>query len=79
MLDSLNTSNNDTNENKETIEKILQEYERNFLTIESTECFPGSLPGDNYMSVVKRVKIVGKLANDTGKSNHFINSIKTIN
>lgn len=73
MLDSINTTNNnDTNENKETMEKILQEFERNFLTIESTECSPGSQIGDNYMSVVKRVKIMGKLANDTGKSNGLL-------
>lgn len=73
MLDSIHsTNNNDDSENKETLEKILREFERNFnLKIESTHCSPGSQIGDNYMSVVKRVKIIGKLASDSGKLNDF--------
>lgn len=70
MLESFNsTNNNDENENKETIEKILREFERDHgLTVDSTECTPGSQVGDNYMSVVKRVKIIGKLTHgDSGK------------
>lgn len=75
MLDSIHAhNNNDENENRETMQKILQEYERNVdLTVESTECTPGSQVGDNYMSVVKRVKIIGKVPNDlygdTGRMN----------
>lgn len=72
------TNNNDEFENKETIEKVLQEFERNYsLTVSSTECSPGSQVGDNYMSVVKRVKVVGTLSNDpeSGKSNVFIINI----
>lgn len=69
MLETFNsTNNNDENENKETIEKILRDFERNsYLTVETTACSPGSQVGDNYMSVVKRVKIIGKLSNDSGK------------
>ncbi|KAJ6635338.1 hypothetical protein Bhyg_13923 [Pseudolycoriella hygida] len=63
MFDSVHSSNNnDENENRETIEKVLQENGRNYnLTVESIECSPGSQIGDNYMSVVKRVKVYGKL------------------
>lgn len=70
MLDAYNsTNNNDENENRETIEKILREFERNYnLTVDLIESSPGSQIGDNYMSVVKRVKVIGKIANDSGKS-----------
>lgn len=74
MLDSTNNNsinNNDEIENKETIQKVLQQFERNFnLTVTSTECSAGSEIGDNYMSVVKRVNVIGTLDNDSGKSNH---------
>ncbi len=80
MLESFDsTNNNDENENKETIQKILQEFERNYnLKVDSAECSPGSQIGDNYMSVVKRVKIIGRLANDSGKyiNQYFINKKK---
>lgn len=68
MLDSLHsTNNNEEDENHETIEKVLQEFEKNYLKVENMECSPGSQLGDNYMSIVKRVKVSGKLANGSGK------------
>lgn len=69
MLDSIySTNNNDENESPENIERILRDFEKNFhLKVDSIECSPGSQLGDNYMSVVKRIKVTGHLANGTGK------------
>lgn len=69
MLDPFNsTNNNDENEHRKSMEKILQDFETNLdLTVKSIEYSPGSEVGDNYMSVVNRVKIIGALADDSGK------------
>ncbi|KAG4073260.1 hypothetical protein HA402_008606 [Bradysia odoriphaga] len=74
MLESFN--NNVENEKKETIENILRQYERNYgLTVESTECTAGSKMGDNYMSVVKRIKIIGTLANGPDDDSVFTRTL----
>lgn len=74
-FDSTNNNDETEKENIETIEKILQEFENNYsLKVETTECTPGSQLGDNYMSIVKRVKVTGKLANSTGNKMFIIST-----
>lgn len=71
MLDPVNSTNNndeDDNEHKKAIEKILQEFESNYdLSVKSIQYSSGSEVGDNYMSVVNRLKIIGELADNSGK------------
>lgn len=62
----INGGNDD--ESIKNIEKILRQYEQNYsIVIYNIECSPGSRLGDNYMSVVKRVKVFGKYNGDEGK------------
>ena len=47
---------------------LLRNFEKNdTILIDSFECLAGSQLGDNYMSVVKRVKICGRFNNSDGK------------
>lgn len=55
------------NESKENIERLLRNFERNdTISIDCIECSPGSQLGDNYMSVVKRVHVIGTYNNEEG-------------
>lgn len=64
-----NANNNNQGENHDTIERVLRRSERDFnLTVESIVCTAGSQVGDNYMSVVKRVKVRGRMARDQGNT-----------
>lgn len=75
MLNNNNNNNNnnyndcekDENESIKNIERILRAFEQNnSITICNIECSPGSQLGDNYMSVVKRVKVFGNYNNNEG-------------
>lgn len=59
--------NGENDESIKNIEKILRQYEQNSsIMVYNIECSPGSRLGDNYMSVVKRVKVFGKYNGDEG-------------
>lgn len=52
-------SKDEFSENINTIEAVLQRYHNNNdLQILDIKCEPGSKTGDNYMSVIKRVKML---------------------
>lgn len=55
------------NENTEILERILRKFEKN-ESIQLTICKSalGSRIGDNYMSVVKRVSVIGKSDQEPG-------------
>lgn len=53
------------NESIQELERILRKWENDdTLVLSQIECLPGSRQGDNYMSIIKRVKIEGKWKNN---------------
>lgn len=53
------------NESIQELECILRKWENDdTLALSQIECLPGSRQGDNYMSIIKRVKVEGKWKNN---------------
>lgn len=62
-------------------ETLLKQYEKDdTLKVQQISISPGSCDGDNYMSIVKRLKITGKWKNNSdGKRNKkFILTFKNL-
>ena len=57
-------------EDVEIIESILQKYDKN-INVDYLDCMKGSNPGDNYMSVIKRIIVNGHFA-DTNKGEELL-------
>lgn len=54
-------------EDRDVIEKLLRRTEKNeSIVLDTIECSPGSRLGDNYMSIVKRVRVKGTLNGSEG-------------
>lgn len=54
-------------EDRESIEKMLRCSEKDeSIVLSSIECSPGSRLGDNYMSIVKRVRVKGRRNGNEG-------------
>lgn len=54
-------------EDRESIEKLLRFSETDeSIVLSSIECSPGSRLGDNYMSIVKRVRVRGRRNGNEG-------------
>lgn len=54
-------------EYKENVERILQDFECNeSICIDKVKCVAGCKDGDNYMSVVKRIFVIGKFNENEG-------------
>lgn len=55
------------NESTEIMERILRQFEKNeSINLTSCKSAYGSHIGDNYMSVVKRVSVIGKSDKEPG-------------
>ncbi|CRK96955.1 CLUMA_CG010320, isoform A, partial [Clunio marinus] len=64
--DSLNGKINKFSESVETVQNILRySHDDNSLTVTRIICEPGSKDGDNYMSLIKRVKVTVKANNNS--------------
>jgi hypothetical protein len=63
-----NDAKDEFSENIKTIEAVLQRYYcNNNLQILDIKCGPGSKMGDNYMSLIKRIKVWFRDENNSGK------------
>lgn len=71
MLDR--TSNKMFGENKAVIEEILQKYlDEQELAVTHIDCEAGSKDGDNYMSLIKRVKVYFTRPSKEGESHLYM-------
>lgn len=47
-------------EDRDSVETLLRRFEQDdLIVLDNIECTPGSRLGDNYMSIVKRVRVTG--------------------
>lgn len=67
-VDSVKGKVNEFSENVETVQYILQQYLKdNSLEIVEMLCEAGSKDGDNYMSLIKRIKAKIRTKNSSGE------------
>ncbi|XP_065076127.1 uncharacterized protein LOC135699743 [Ochlerotatus camptorhynchus] len=67
-----NADEDSSQEQLDSVEKLLKLVENDtHLSVDSIKCGPGSQQGDNYMSIIKRIKVRGKRRMCNGKSKVF--------